>query len=323
MKWYRKGVKILKATIGLVTNSPSLVEEDKFYLLETDFHKIQEIPYSQDLDGYIYIVDVEGESPRVFKEDKKITAVGDFTHLHLKSKDLRYSLLGNEGLLYRYTLKILEEKYGIFSFHACGLFEENKNLFYIIAGGAGSGKTTFLLKGIEEGFKIFSTEMIHFQIKGEKVVFFKGSLADNIRVGNLKYDYPKAARLLGVKIPEVENEWGTKITVDMSTYQTSFDTLEDPSIVLVFPHVEEKREKVIRSPIKSIRTLTKMIFDNISEKVGESILLYEELPVEGMDNSALLLKRFQAVRDFLEKAKIKGSFTLIAGTENCLQEVKL
>ncbi len=42
-----------------------------------------------------------------------------------------------------------------------------------------------------------------------------GSLYDNIRLGNLIYDFPRANERLKVEIPPVADVWGHKIAIDM------------------------------------------------------------------------------------------------------------
>jgi len=149
-------------------------------------------------------------------------ARGNFLELEKEAKDSRFSLLGNEGLFFRFVLKIMESKFNIFSLHACSLFDEKTERFFIICGGAGSGKTAFISKGIEAGLKIFSTEMTHFDLwSAGKLKFYKGSLLDNIRIANLKYDYPNIYERLELNLPEAEDEWGTKITLDSFFLQGS------------------------------------------------------------------------------------------------------
>lgn len=36
--------------------------------------------------------------------------------------------------------------------------------------------------------------------------------------------------------------------------------------------------------VKDKDLLRKLLFDNLSEKIGETILLYEKVPVEGLDS---------------------------------------
>ncbi|MFW6124330.1 MAG: hypothetical protein ACOC5G_03830 [Acidobacteriota bacterium] len=44
-------------------------------------------------------------------------------------------------------------------------------------GETGSGKTVFLLKGILEGLKVFSTETLHCEINKGNILFYMGSFS--------------------------------------------------------------------------------------------------------------------------------------------------
>lgn len=321
---YRKAVEILKAKVGLISNREELIEFKKGGLadLATDFHRIKKIEFSSRLDGYFHITN-EDVKPRIQLDVERVVARGDFLKLEKEAKDDRFSLLGNEGLFYRFVLRTLEDKYGIFSFHACGLLNEKTRQFYIICGGAGSGKTVFILEGIQEGLKIFSTEMVHFRIEaGHRLRFYKGSLLDNTRIGTLKYSFPEAYKMLDIELPEVEDEWGRKITIDLSRHQTASNYLDDPEIVVVFPHIEEEKNDSTVTKIEDKRLLCKLLFDNLSEKIGETILLYEQVPMTGLDTPSSSRKRLRAVNEFVRCVRLKKAVKVIAGTRNCLKGVK-
>lgn len=321
---YRKAVQILKAKVGIISNREELIEFKKGELadLATDFHRLKKIEFSSRLDGYFHIIDEEVE-PRIQLDADKIVARGNFLKLEKEAKDSRFFLLGNEGLFYRFVLRILEDKHDIFSFHACSMFNEETGQFFIICGGAGSGKTVFVLKGIEEGLKIFSTEMVHFSFQaGHRLKFYKGSLLDNVRIGNLKYNFPEAYKILGMELPVGEDEWERKITIDLSGHQTSFNHLDNPKIIVVFPHIEEEKKASIVKEIRDKNLLYKLLFDNLSEKIAETVLLYEKVPVTGLDTPFSSKKRLGAIDDFIEYARLERAIIVIAGTKNCLKGVK-
>ena len=98
--------------------------------------------------------------------------------------------------------------------------------------------------------------------------------------------------------------------------------LDDPEIVLVFPHIEEEKKDSIVRQVKDKSLLCKLLFDNLSEKIGETILLYEKVPVAGLDSFSSLRKRLGAVDEFIEYARLKRAIRVIAGTKNCLEGVK-
>jgi len=324
-KLFEKTVQICKASIKLASNKRELLVFKKGIIadIETDFYRVNEVEVpSANVDAYFYMIDEFGE-PRIQIRSDGIIAQGSLLELERKARDIRFSLLGNEGLFYRFILKILEDKHNIFSFHACSLFDEEKGQLYIICGGAGSGKTVFLLKGIEVGLKIFSTEMTHFKLQPNgELKFYKGSLLDNIRIGNLKYDYPKAREMLSIDLPQVKDEWSTKIVTDLSQFQVSSECLNDPEIVLVFPHIEQEKKESIVNELKNKRIIRKYLYDNISSKIGETILLYEEVPVTGLDTPLSAKNRLRAVDEFIQSAKLRKAINVIAGTKNCLKGVK-
>lgn len=322
---FKKIIQICEANLKLVSNKKELLTFKKGVIadIETDFYKAKELRGpSTSVDAYFYIID-EDSQPRVHISSDTIIAQGNLLELERKAKDIRFSLLGNEGLFYRFALKVLEDVHDIFSFHACSMFDEEKEQLYIICGGAGSGKTAFLLKGIEVGLKIFSTEMTHFKFQSTgKLRFYKGSLLDNIRVGNLKYDYPKAREMLNIDLPQVKDEWDAKIVTDLSQFQVPSDHLNNPQIFLVFPHIEQEKRESIVNEIKDKKVISKRLYDNISSKIGETILLYEKIPVAGLDTPLSAKRRLQAVNKFTQYGKLQKAVNVIAGTKNCLKGVK-
>jgi len=191
---YIKGIKILEATIGIESNKEELLPrfpmKQEVKSLLTDFRDVVEIPYSNSADGYISIEDLE-EKPSYEYRGEKARFRGPFLRLTQEASDLRFSLWGNQGFLYRFTLYLLEKKHNIYNFHACALYHEEKSELYVVIGGAGSGKTVYLLSGLEKGLKLFSTETVHFCIANDELTWLMGSLFDNVRWGTLIHDFPQ------------------------------------------------------------------------------------------------------------------------------------
>ena len=190
---YQTAVKILEATIGIRSNReellpilPSGVEVES---LLTDFLRVEQISYAEGLDGYISVEDAEGDLAYEF-QDNGVIFKGPFSRLQKEASDPRHTLWGNQGFLYRYSLYLLEKKHNIYNFHACALYQEDRDALFVIIGGAGSGKTVYLLSGLEKGLKLFSTETDHFQIEGGDIIWHMGSVVDNVRYGTLKHDFP-------------------------------------------------------------------------------------------------------------------------------------
>jgi hypothetical protein len=320
---YSKVIQVCSAKIKLVSNIKELLLFKKGLIadIETDFYKVEEIEFCDDnIDGHFYIINEDSEVKISISSDN-IIASGNIQKLENEAEDIRWSLLGNEGLFYRFVLKILESKKDIYSFHACSLFDDKKNHLYIISGGAGAGKSIFLLNAIKKGLKIFSTEMTHFKVDHQDLTFFKGSILDNVRVGNLKHDFPEIADDLNLEFDEESNCWNKKIVIDLSRYQVSDQEIVNPQITLIFPHIERNMKESILSEIKDKKDIIKQSFDNISSKISESILLYEQVPVNGLDTPRLAMKRLKTLNDFINNEYFYKSLTLYAGVKNCLKEV--
>lgn len=316
---FRAALKILEATIGIEASKESLLPPPSFNIevksLLTDFYRVDLIPYSESLNGYIRILESLG-SPRYARHGKEYIFSGAFDKLSHAASDLRFSFWGNQGFLYRYILYLLEKYHDIYNLHACALFDQNDGNLYIIIGGAGSGKTVYLLSGLEKGLKLFSTETVHFRLKKNNIELFKGSLVDNIRKGTLLYDFPQ---FLGDSdLSPQEEIWQTKIAVDLSAHATDFETLINPSgMHIIFPHVEEGREGFVQTTIKDAKRSSKILFDNISQKIGETTILYDQLTVLGLDEIDMARSRLEKVRCFVDHSSITQILSILSNPKDC------
>ncbi|HIE51021.1 MAG TPA: hypothetical protein EYP85_04620 [Armatimonadetes bacterium] len=323
---FTQAVRILKARIGIRANEEDLLlplpPEVALSSLLTDFHRVEEIEYGPGLDAYFLLSNEPGCPPQLEVGPEEVRARGDILRLTQEAHDLRYTLFGNEGLLFRHTLLLLESHYRIFSYHACALYDEEGSRMYIAPGGAGSGKTCLILKGLELGLKLFSAEMTHFRVEGGRLTLYKGALVDNIRVGNLLYTYPEVAKALDWQRPQTEDVWWKKIAVDLSQFQTPFDEITDCPLTLLFPHIEEERREVVAQALRGRREVRKMLFDNCTQKIGEPVLYYETIPVPSLDTPVSLRRRLEAVEQFLHWVAEGEVLRLVAGAHNCWDAVR-
>lgn len=314
----RRGVKILKTTFGIVSNSEELVSDLFFSVayesLLTDYHKVEVIEFRDDLDCYIFIHEDPDIPFKISISNNNIYLTGSILKATKECSDLRFTLFGNEGLIFRYVIMLLERRYNIYSFHACSLYDKENNHMYIAPGGAGSGKTCLILKGLELGLQLFSTEMTHFSVDGQ-FALYKGSLIDNVRIGNLKYSYPKVPKMLSLDLPDSNNVWLKKIPIDLSSLQVSNDILYYLKVTVILPHIEEDRKQCFIVDIKDKRVARKALFDNLRDKLSETILLYDTVPMIGLDSPDLMRKRVIAVDAFIEKTERIVKVT--AGAQNC------
>jgi hypothetical protein len=316
-------VRILKTSIGIRSNKktmlPSLPFGVKVESLLTDFRRVEEISYSEALDGYIFIEDKKGIPSYGFQE-KAVSFTGPFSQLQNEATDSRFTLWGNQGFLYRYALYLLEKKHGIYNCHACALYQEDRDILYVIIGGAGSGKTVYLLSGLEKGLKLFSTETVHFKLDNGNIIWFMGSLVDNVRYGTLIHDFPRF--LPPGEIPDPQNIWQTKIAIDLSSYCAQIDTLTNPRTVhILFPRIENGFERTFWHPVKDTDKAIKNLFDNITQKLSETILLYDKMPVLGLDERDLASGRLKSVQDLVIHETVVEISEVLSNPRNCWGDI--
>jgi hypothetical protein len=325
---HTRAVSVVEASFGLVSNNPWLLHNPEFFseyhmqCLLTDVYRVNDIPFTGDLDAYLYLIDQPNVPPAIRVTDGELWCAGPFSELDARMADRRYSVFGNLGLFFKYSMATLERRHGIYSFHASAMYVPERNELIGVIGGAGAGKTVLILEGLSRGYQIFSVEMLHFAFRDEGVVFFKGALMDNIRIGNLIYDFPKAVDRLGIDVPEVEDVWGTKIAVDCQPATTASDVIVNPKVTLLFPRIEAGRDIAITGDVKNRAKLKHMLFNNATEKIGGTVLLYETIPVESMDTPELMRARLRAMERFVSgEVDILRARTILAGTHNCMEGI--
>lgn len=296
---FQKGLEILEAKVGIETNERALLPQfpmkTEVQSLLTDFNNVQEIPYSSGFDGYISVIEEQTHQPFIEFSTENLRLRGPLVKLSKEASDMRFSFWGNQGLLFRYLLFLLETKHQVYSLHGCALLEEEKNRLYLIAGGAGSGKTVYLLSGLEKGLKLFSAELVHFRVKKESLEWFLGALIDNVRIGTLRHHFPRFKP--EIRKSEKKDEWQEKIALDLTAHKAKKEVLINPEIVMIFPRIEEGRQGFHLNLIEERRKTAKLIFDNISQKLAETVILYDQIPLVGFDNPRIAQARLNKVND--------------------------
>jgi hypothetical protein len=320
---FKTAVKIHQATVGIQSDQekllPHLSLETKIESLLTDFFAVEAIPFAPDLDGHISINESR-LNPSYKKRDNHVLFKGPFCKLQKTASDPRYTLWGNQGFLYRFTLYLLEKEHSIYNFHACALYDEDSDSLYVVIGGTGAGKSVFLLKGIEKGLKLFSTETVHFQVDKDRIVWQMGSLLDNIRFGTLIYDFPRF--LPDCEKPSSQELWQKKITLDLSEHRTHKEIIENPSSVhIFFPRIERGFEKTILNPVQEKQVAIKGLYDNITQKLTESVILYDELIVMGLDERGLAKGRLDAVAELVNQSPNLQISTVLSNPRDCWENI--
>ena len=327
MDLHRRAIRIVHARLGLVSNNRELITRSEYFTdrvpqsLLTDYHRVDDLPWDggpAGVDAEIRIIDTPGLAPAIALEPDRVLAVGDWTALEATNSDRRYSLFGNLGFLFRYAIHALERHHDTWSFHASAMVDDKGDL-WLIPGGAGAGKTVFLLEGLARGWTIFSTEMTHLRLTAGGYEFYKGSLFDNIRLGTLLYDFPAVLERLGTELPVSKDPWGSKIALDLGHVQTPSDVLVSPSLRIVNPKVESGRDRAVVTRLDRREKLVKLLFDNATEKHGNTVLLYDRIPVPSLDTPALMARRLGAMQALVDRATIKSARSTLCGARNCME----
>ena len=320
---FQTAVKILKATIGIRSNQEELLPFLPFGVevesLLTDFRRVEQISYKKGLDGYISVEDVEGDLTYKF-HDNGVIFKGPFSRLQKEASDPRHTLWGNQGFLYRYALYLLEKKHNIYNFHACALYQEDMDTLFVIIGGAGSGKTVYLLSGLEKGLRLFSTETVHFRIVGNNIIWHMGSVVDNVRYGTLMYDFPRF--LPQGDVPGPQSIWQKKIAIDLSSFCAQKESIKNPQAIhILFPRVEKGFERPLWNPVKNTSKAEKILFDNITQKVAETTLLYDKLTILGLDETDLANARLRSVKELASHQTVTEISSVLSDPKNCWKNV--
>jgi hypothetical protein len=325
---YARGLRILGITYGLASNNRDLIFNPEFFepgeiqSQITNWSQIEEIPYGAELDAQAHFLDDPNLPFDIEVGERELFVQGDLARLEREGSDRRWSLMGNLGLFFRFALRV-QERHGIYSLHASSICKPQARELLVIVGKAGAGKTVYLLEALVRGYQIFSTEMTYFRLEPHGVVFYRGALMDNIRVGSFVYDFPQAAERLQLELPEVDNPWEAKISADLYGATTDTAELVNPTLSFIFPRIEAGREHCLVNDIARPRTLTRLLFDSISEKIGATTLLYEEVPVAGLDIPSLAQARWDTVSRLVSARHwdIKQARTVLAGPKSSMEGI--
>jgi hypothetical protein len=321
---HRRAIRIVRARLGLVSNNRDLISRPEYFAhqvpqsLLTDYHRVDDVDWTDGIDAEVRVLDLPGLEPEIVAGADTVLAAGDWTAAEAAASDRRYTLFGNLGFLFRYTLVTLERCHGIWSFHACAMVDDKGDL-WLVPGSAGAGKTVFLLEGLQRGWSIFSTEMTHVRLTEGGYEFYKGALFDNIRLGTLMFDFPALIERLALTIPPTRDPWSAKIALDLGHVETPSDVLVSPGLRIVNPRVESGRQRPVVARIDRREKLAKLLFDNTTEKHGGTVLLYDRLPLPSLDTPELMRRRLAAVHALLDRATIKSAHTTLCGARNCME----
>jgi len=331
---YTSALEIIGVKIGLMSNNPELVKGDEWldadiqakkpviWSILTALPAPTRIPYDKDsMDAFFVMIDTPDAKPDVVYEGNKCTITGDFSKWEAAEKDKRWNIYGNVGIFFEFCLITLEKVKGIHSMHASALYNPEKNLLLVVAGSSGSGKTVYQLEALlHHGYEVFTTEMTHFSVDAEGCTFYKGSTYDNIRIGNLVYDFPAAIERFSIDVPEVEDKWETYLAVNLGPWSTKETTLRNPRTVFIFPKVETGRTETIINTNPGKGGLIRSMFENAGEKIYKTQVNYGSAACSchgAFDSQEMAQKRLDDIRALLEMDFVTDRMKMLCGPQDC------
>lgn len=287
MTMHTRVIRILDLSISLISNIPLIFAGNYFShahveSLLSDFGHIEDLPQDHAADAGLVILDHPGET-RISVSGNTILAMGEFSRLERETEDKRYTLLGNQGLLYRYTLALLERRLAIHSFHANALYDAAADRLTIFLGGPASGKSPALMAGLATGLSVFGTELVHFSVDDSGATFYRSACLDNVRPDGLLEDFPELAGRFTLPDIRTFSSPSSKFLLDLRSAAASQEVLRNPSLRLIIPKSEAGRDPVIKAPITHRGAMVKALFDNLSEKIGASFTMYNAFAMGGFD----------------------------------------
>lgn len=323
-RWVQtRAFRILGLTHGLACLSDAMLgdmryfEPGEIFSAWTNWDRLESIPFQPDLDVNIRLLDQASVPFSATRQGNLLEIQADLQALERDVRDRRWALLGNQGLWFRFALAIQEEA-GIHALHAASIYAPDENHLVVLIGKAGSGKSVFLLSAITAGWQVFSTELTYFTSEGD---FLRGSLFDNLYVGTLAQDFPEVRCQLDLDLPEVDDPWAHKLSVDLSQMACQRRELQSPSLSLLFPHVEKGLDCAVVHEIEDPRALRRRLYESASEKIGGGYLLHERIPGPIMDTPQLAHARLQAVDRLMdpENTHLRTARIVSTGPTHCME----
>jgi hypothetical protein len=326
---YTRLFSLLGMNIELTSNYPEILEDDEYFLgkngklhsLLSNFHELVQVTpdAGTQIDVRIAVDDNQKDTLTFSIKDGIYLFSGPVKALEEGNGDKRASIFGNMGIFSKICVLELEKR-GIYSFHSTSFVQPSTNRLYLVLGGSGAGKSTVLLKAVKEGMQIFGTELTHFSIKDEKVTFYKGSLWQNCRMGNLVEDFPSLLETFSIDYVPNGNPWKQYLSVDLKPWQYSEDVMEHPEVVILFPRIESDRNEAERYPLKK-SGISYSAYGNLSDKVSPPSYIYNKVFIPSVDTGSDQIKRMEAAGDFLKYVDFLACWKFLTSPEECLDVV--
>lgn len=322
-----RAFSLLGMQFGIISNVPELINDNEYFGWEgkhlhsllTNFGAFTEIPFSNNHQNYFVLIDDVNLPLSVTEGNNSIHFSGPLSVLEHECKDKRITFFGNMGLFSKFLVKSLEN-YGMYSFHSTSFFDPDNEHLFLVLGGSGVGKSAVLLSAIERGYQVFGTELTHVSVQEGNLRFYRGSLYQNCRVGNLVEDFPSLIDRFAINgLPET-NIWHEYISIDLTSVAAASEILTDPSLTIIFPRIEGDR-KIPKRRILGTEKLPQAVFENLSEKIAPPSYLYGSHFHPSVDSVESAQRRSDFSQRMIEHANIKAVWESLASPKMCLDEI--
>lgn len=310
----------------LVSNYRSIIFDDEYFkgsgghlhsLLSNFqvFHESNSTP-----PAFTVILNNTNEGPlRLETSGTKYIFSGPIQRYEEQTDDKRLSIFGNMGIFSKIVVLELERA-GVFSFHSTSFVVPDTNHLILVLGGSGTGKSTVLLKAVQDRLWVFGTELTHFRLVGGSVEFLKGSLWQNSRLGNLVEDFPELLDRFGIGDLPSGDLWQQYRSIDFHDISSAADSLVNPPVTILFPRIESNRRVPTRTRADS-RTIAYSLYENLAEKVSPPSHLYKRVFVPSLDTGEDQVRRMAAAESFITTADIRHVWKSLTGPADCLEGV--
>jgi hypothetical protein len=326
---HRRKLQIIQSVFQLNTNAPWLIHAEEYFgtkdvqSLLTNYHTVLEAPADAVPDADVTILDLPDQPLQIHVTPRHLWLSGDLTALERDVIDRRYSIFGNMGLFFRYSLAALQRFHGIVSMHASSFYHPERNELLIVGGGSGAGKSVYLFEGLRRGYQVFTAEMTFFRIDGEGIHFYKGALHDNVWTGSIQGEFADVIHeKLGVQHLEQRQNFLAKAVIDLTPAATAQDVISNPKVLMLLSRLEQDRPTCTVTPITEARTAACRVYEVASEKLQSGYVLYERYPAPNVDDAELQAQRFALCLQFVQGAWLHGVRKVVAGNRNCMEAVQ-
>jgi hypothetical protein len=322
---------LLGMKVELISNYRDILYDDEYFLgkggklhsLLSNFYKFTAISsdFKVPADVRIKIEDKIQDDLTMSDLDGTYHFSGSVRDLEEKVDDKRSSIFGNMGIFSKIMVRELEHM-GIYSFHSTSFVQPGTNRLYLVLGGSGAGKSTVLLKAVKDGMQVFGTELTHFSINNGRIIFHKGSLWQNCRMGNLVEDFPSLLDTFSLTYTPDGNPWQQYLSVDLKPWQYSGEVIEDPELIILFPRIESGRMEAERYRLDKEK-IAWSVYENLSDKVSPPSYIYKKYFIPSVDDGGDQNNRMKAAQEFINSADIRTCWKFLTNPKQCLDAVIL